>query len=533
MARRSQIVVKFSDEVALPTALSRHPILEWHEREWAALLAELPGRLVATPLFGSVSRVELDTLVRVAKIRSEQAHEDYRPPKFENYLWLNYESLAHPDMEPNERDAHHDKAAEFIVESISKWADVAHCYERLEDETPALKRASAPITFAAPNTDPEHPLQAHLQSAPAGLGAKAMWQYEGANGAGQHFVDIERGWNLAHKDLLNAAGQPRVTQDRRNGGVRSRKAADVAHGTSVLGIVCASHNAINTIGLVPALESMQVLSYISGTGDTSTADTIMRAAANQIANSIDERRVSMSVRPTTVILIEAHARLRNSSFYFPVEIYPETFAAIELATQAGITVIEPAGNGRVPGSRDEPLDRFSVDLDEIQSYVGRATGAKAQLRSLNPSTERRPETRPERGAALTQLAPYRDSGAIIVGAATYIASGRGKWTRLLESNYGTRVDCFAAGERVITLNDRGGNATEFSGTSSASAIIAGAALMLQGIAQANRGAPLAPRKLRAALKDVASGTPSVTPSTDKIGVMPNLPKVAEKYAAAP
>lgn len=532
MASRSQIVVKFGDDVALPTALGRHPIPEWHEREWAALLTELPGRLVATPLFRSVSRLELETLVRVAKMRSERAHEDYRPPKFENYLWLNYQSVAPADVPPSEQEAQHLKATEFIVESISKWTDVVHCYERLEDETPALKRASTPITFAAPNTDPEHPLQRHLQPAPAGLAAKALWQYEGASGVGQHFVDIERGWNLAHKDLSDASGRPRVTHDRRNGGVRSRKASDITHGTSVLGIVCASHNAINTIGLAPALESMQVISYVSGTGDTSTADTIMRAAANQIASSIDQRRVSMSVRPTTVILIEAHARLRSSSFYFPVEVYPDTFDAIDLTTRAGITVIEPAGNGRVPDTRDVPLDRFSVDLDDVQSYLGRSAEAKTLLRSLNPnqSTQRRPETRPERGGGSAKLAPYQDSGAIMVGAATYQARDGGRWTRLLESNYGARVNCFAAGENVTTLNAQGGSAIDFSGTSSASAIIAGAALMLQGVAQANQGAPLAPKLLRQALGDAALGTRSKAPITDKIGVMPNLPTMAQKYA---
>ena len=66
---------------------------------------------------------------------------------------------------------------------------------------------------------------------------------------------------------------------------------------------------------------------------------------------------------------------------------------------------------------------------------------------------------------------------------------------------------------------------DFEGTSGASPIVAGAALILQGIRQAalDRGAPgkrFSPQQLRDLL--TANGTPSKTPSTDKIGVMPDL-----------
>src|SRR5207247_1937936 len=62
----------------------------------------------------------------------------------------------------------------------------------------------------------------------------------------------------------------------------------------------------------------------------------------------------------------------------------------------------------------------------------------------------------------------------------------------------------------------------FNGTSSASPIITGAALAVQGLAQANLGFRFSPRRLRAILSSSATGTLSSNPAADRIGVMPDL-----------
>lgn len=115
----------------------------------------------------------------------------------------------------------------------------------------------------------------------------------------------------------------------------------------------------------------------------------------------------------------------------------------------------------------------------------------------------------------------------MVGAAT---AGR-EHARIAGSNFGRRVDCYAWGEWVATTGD-GADSREttrfterFSGTSAATAIIAGAAVVAQGIAKAHRGAPLSPEALRDLFRDPASGTPSAKPAEDRIGVMPDLRKV--------
>jgi hypothetical protein len=98
--------------------------------------------------------------------------------------------------------------------------------------------------------------------------------------------------------------------------------------------------------------------------------------------------------------------------------------------------------------------------------------------------------------------------------------------RLSFSNYGSRVDCYAWGENVDTTStDSAGtdNAlyiSTFDGTSSASPIVAGAAIVVQGLAQSSLGYRFSPRELRTILK--TNGTLSADPTNDKIGIMPDL-----------
>ena len=62
--------------------------------------------------------------------------------------------------------------------------------------------------------------------------------------------------------------------------------------------------------------------------------------------------------------------------------------------------------------------------------------------------------------------------------------------------------------------------TGFNGTSGASPIVVGAALIVQGMAEASLGYRFSPRELREILR--MDGTPSANPPADLIGVMPDL-----------
>src|SRR4029079_11360357 len=122
----------------------------------------------------------------------------------------------------------------------------------------------------------------------------------------------------------------------------------------------------------------------------------------------------------------------------------------------------------------------------------------------------------------------RDSGAIMVGAGGPPREGYADRERLDFSNYGDRVDVQGWGRKVATLdygdlqacagNDRHYTG-EFAGTSSASPIVAGTALLLEGIARSG-GRVIAPRDLRELLR--RTGTPQAGDTSQQIGPRPDL-----------
>jgi hypothetical protein len=176
-----------------------------------------------------------------------------------------------------------------------------------------------------------------------------------------------------------------------------------------------------------------------------------------------------------VLLLEMQLERR------PVELDRAVFHAIDLATRSGIVVVEAAGNG-------------GLNLDN-QSFFG-------------------------------------DSGAIIVGACR-ADPPHARWVGSTSaSNFGTKVDCNAWGEKVHTTGCdidpvRPNEYFDFRGTSAASAIIAGVCLLIQHlhlIKMALPGAsPLNPNTIRRILRKRGNGTQS--PDVDRIGVMPDLSKI--------
>ena len=152
-------------------------------------------------------------------------------------------------------------------------------------------------------------------------------------------------------------------------------------------------------------------------------------------------------------------------FAGPIEAYDAEYEAIRLATALGIIVIEAGGNGTNNGSTP-PLN-----MDTYTTLGGQAI--------LN-----RDPANPD----------FRDSGAIIVTAATSAAPH----TRLAYAPHGRRIDCYAWGQNINTLaSDSGGSTNSytslFSGTSGASPIVTGAALAVQGRAEALLGFRFGPR----------------------------------------
>lgn len=312
--------------------------------------------------------------------------------------------------------------------------------------------------------DPRWPLQGYLDAAPVGIGAEYAWLWPGGDGAGQSFVDLEYGWRLSHEDL-SAHGITIISGENSN--------IVEFHGTAVLGVVCGVDNTVGGVGITPNLASVRVVSE-QRTGSTfNTADAVLDAVS--------------VMAPGDVLLIESQYIDESPADlgFLPRDVQTDVFAAVKLGVALGIVIVEAAGNG-------------GNDLD---AYDHPAYG-----QMFNPAS-----------------IDYRDSGAIMVGGAhSFVPHARTDG-----SNYGGRIDCYAWGENIDTataLPDGPDDEydTDFGGTSGASAIIAGAALAVQGISHTNGLFKLSPGQMRALLRNPGLGTPSADPPEDLIGPMPDL-----------
>jgi hypothetical protein len=133
-------------------------------------------------------------------------------------------------------------------------------------------------------------------------------------------------------------------------------------------------------------------------------------------------------------------------------------------------------------------------------------------------------------------AEFLDSGAIMVGAAASgIAAAVPRGSRAGATNFGSRIDCYAWGEDVVTTGDGvyGTGTADYSllpgafgGTSAAGAIIAGAAACAQGIRK-NLGQSLSPATMRALLSDPQFST-AASSAAERIGRMPDLLQIANR-----
>ncbi|PFK99452.1 S8 family peptidase [Bacillus thuringiensis] len=359
-----------------------------------------------------------------------------------------------------------------LLTKIEKSSLVETAYLQEEEAPPAERLPNLSVN---PYDEPRLTRQGYLEPAPLGINAPYAWSIKGGDGKGTTFVDMEYGWLFSHEDLVNQKIELISGQN---------KSEHHDHGTSVLGIVSAEDNNIGGIGIAPKAK-VKVVSQIRDNGNYNTADAILSAVNNMQAGDI--------------LLLEAQATYDGygDKNYFPVEVKPDIFDAIRMGTNKGIIIIEAGANG-------------GNDLDQFRDRNG-----KQVLNRNSPD--------------------FKDSGAIMVGA----ASARVPHKRSYFSNYGSRVDVYGWGNAVDTTDAKPSEfitnlyTSSFAGTSSASPIIAGAAASIQGIAKNNQGRVYTPSQLRDILSDSSTGTKSNDPTSDKIGVLPDLKAILSKLGFSP
>jgi len=322
-----------------------------------------------------------------------------------------------------------------------------------------------------PTNDPRFPEQTYVRGrrgAKRGIYANFAWDKPGGDGSNMGIVFVESGWKLDHEDLLGA-GIALIA------GVNG---TDREHGTNVVGEVMGQDNDKGIVGVAPKARCRVISQQISA-GNFDVATAIMQGVLSM--NRGDVMSISLQTGGSVAL-----------GGFRPLESRDLEFWAIKLGTVLGRIVCCAAGNA-------------FIDLDTVTDTAG-----KFILR---------------RGHA-----DFRDSGAILVAAATATrpherVSGPG-----LATNFGSRIDCFAQGRDICTTSTTAAKyVTDFRNTSGATPIVAGAAVLTQGMAKARTGNVLTPAQIRSVLSGPTTSIRSHNPAADRIGRMPNMELIHSRF----
>ncbi|POM25845.1 Regulator of chromosome condensation (RCC1) repeat protein [Actinomadura rubteroloni] len=284
---------------------------------------------------------------------------------------------------------------------------------------------------------------------------------------------VTNSWNTCHEEL---SGRPAPGGDPvrvpATWGSNCLASSQTSHGTAVAGIIGARDgNGAGIAGIAPN-------------------------AGLHLSNPSDYVTTLAGLGSGDVVLYEFSPVI--GSKWYPGEYDPLIYDATVTATAQGITVVEAAGNGS--NNLDDPSDPDAVTV----------------------------MSRPDSGAIMVGAgAPPSPGGSNCTGS-----SPLPERTALGFSTYGSRLDVQDYGACVATLGVPGNQGLTpsetdpnkmytgtFNGTSSASAITAGAVAALQGVAK-KTGSALLPAQIRQLLKQTGTAQPAGDPH--HIGPQPNL-----------
>ena len=298
-----------------------------------------------------------------------------------------------------------------------------------------------------------------------GVQMRGVWNM-GLNGQGVNLRDVEYGFNKNHEELneVNVFVAPGMT-------IHPNVSVEYSeHGTATLGVLYAHHGDYGVSGMAHgANEAILFPEYTTELG----YDRVYAVLKSIEASA-----------PGDIILYEMQTISEedpgNEDPYVPAEYDYPVWDLTKAATDAGIIVVAAAGNGNI-----------NLDAPYYREYM-------------------------ERG----------NSGAIIVGA----GSPDVFHSRLSFSTYGSRIDLHGWGYDVLTSGygnyikvggDFNQGYTLFSGTSSATPVVASCVAVLQSFYMEQTGEILTGAMARDILQ--RTGTPQGTLVQGNIGPIPNMP----------
>lgn len=325
----------------------------------------------------------------------------------------------------------------------------------------------------------------------------AVWGKYG--GAGVGFIDLEAAWHLGHSDLsaVSIAAQPIWNFNCFNDvGARS-------HGTRSLGVVVGADNERGVVGIAPRATFYGVVSRAEIDTSSVLADPNKCADITGAIVAAVHKMNPGDVLLTEVQTVAGTTTAQGVLFDFaPIEIVDLWFDALRYAAGYGVTVIEPAGNG-------------NFDLDS-PGWTWNMGG-----RSLD---------RDGGGAA------FKDSGAVMVSGCSAKVNSESERLHTADAgvNSGSRIDCYGwmtdVGSTDVTNSGADSYDGTYGGTSAASAMIAGAAILVQEMYRSshagNSASPMQVRQLLSAYGSPVKGTGRVVPDLELVaGAVGALPDV--------
>jgi hypothetical protein len=410
----------------------------------------------------------------------------------------------------------------------------------VELATPALLPTDEPGTlfdiFTGTQTPDLSGAQGYRRDDAYGVHADFLSSRPGGRGGGVTYYDVETRWRLGHEDFTeNHDLEATVLIPSVPG---CRPASDGTHGLSTLGIVGADDDeqfgspfGVNGIKGIASRATLKTAGVFGAGCEFLPHEAVLYSAADADAGDVIHLQQQFNMFDCT-----------DDPTLDPVPegCVPSVNDAVTIAVAAGRVVVAAGGNGR-------------VDLDDDKfNFCGDPTDPGGPLVSCFDRD-------------------LRDNGSIYVGAGypapDFSVPEFGPPLSIVAtfSNFGARMDLQGWGERVATAGpvfvcgsddiitadgptfEAAGGDTAcwrtadadlppgvqrvdrnyynfFNGTSSASAVVAGAVTAMQGRAKGFLGRPLSPEELRQLL--VQTGMPQVPASGStiekKIGPLPNL-----------
>lgn len=318
----------------------------------------------------------------------------------------------------------------------------------------------APPNIDIPPTTPNYfQSQGYIKPNP-GVNMEYAWTL-GLIGTGIKVRDVEYGVSITHEELTDPKFSNAMAIST------SVNPTFVDHGTATAGVMAAHNGTYGVTGMVHDITEFKVFPEYASIG-YDRVNAVTTAIAQSVAGDVILYEMQTSGVNAT----------QNNPNYVPAEYSNIIWDLTKAATTAGIHIVAAAGNGNQ-----------DLDSSVYAAYMNRG-----------------------------------DSGALMVGAGTNTTTHG----RLSFSTYGSRVNVQGWGMEVLTSgygsyallgNDPNQSYVKFSGTSSATPIVASCVVaLLQRAKQSNF--ILKPSKVREVLRN--TGIAQQADTSKPIGPLPNM-----------